>query len=69
MANTFKVLAEEWLKRQTDLLPGTVKRHQGRLERFVYQHIGNKPIDQITAPELPAVLFERLLLIEEVGHG
>jgi integrase len=55
-SNTFKTLAEEWLKRQTDLLPGTVKRHQWRLERYVYPHIANKPIDQITAPELLAVL-------------
>jgi integrase len=34
---------------------GTLKRHQGRLKRFVYPFIGSKPIDQITSLELRGV--------------
>jgi integrase len=55
-ANTFKTMAEAWLERQTELTEGTIKRHRRRLERFVYPHLANKPIDQITAQELLGVL-------------
>ena len=82
-ANTFKVLAEEWLRIKTAKAErlvkvqadnqsaqiharehkspglGTLKRHRGRLERFVYPYIGSKPIDQITSQELRGV-FKRI---------
>jgi integrase len=54
--DTFKIQAEEWLKRRTDLEPNTIRRHQSRLETFVYPHIGNDPIGQIKALQLLAVL-------------
>jgi len=54
--NTLKILAEEWLKRQTDLTEGTIRRHRRRLEKFVYPLLGAKPIDQISAQELLGVL-------------
>ncbi len=54
--NTFKALAEQWLKRQTDLTEGTVTRHERRLERFVYPRLRAKPINSITAQELLGVL-------------
>jgi integrase-like protein/Arm domain-containing DNA-binding protein len=56
-ANTFKILAEEWLKRQVSLLlAGTVNRHRSRLETFVYPYIANKPMKQIVRQDLLAVL-------------
>jgi integrase len=61
LANTFKVKAEEWLEEQTKLgklEPGTISRHQSRLETFVYPKLGSRPIDEITGPELLQVLNE-----------
>ena len=56
-ANTFKILSEDWLKRQVNLLlTGTINRHRSRLETFVYPYIANKPMKQIVRQDLLAVL-------------
>ncbi|HEY2685379.1 MAG TPA: tyrosine-type recombinase/integrase [Steroidobacteraceae bacterium] len=55
--NTFRAMAEDFLKSQTGVLSaGTITRHERRLERFVYKHIGGAAIETITAQELLAVL-------------
>lgn len=50
--NTFKAVAEDWLKRQTDLTEGTITRHRRRLQRFVYPKLGGEPISHIGAQDL-----------------
>lgn len=54
--DTFKAIAQEWLGRQKTLKEITIKRDQDRLENFVYPYIGTRPIGNITAPDLLAVL-------------
>lgn len=55
-ADTFETIAREWLAQQTRLSEATRKRDLGRLERFVFRHIGSKPIATIKTAELLALL-------------
>lgn len=54
--DTFKAIAQEWLGKQKKLKDITIKRDQDRLDNFVYPFIGARPIGNITAPDLLAVL-------------
>jgi integrase len=63
-ANSFEVLAREWFERNmTDKSESHQKRTLGMLERDVLPFLGSKPIADIKAPELLAVLRK----IEERG--
>ena len=55
--NTFKAIAEEWLAKLTreNRAEATLKKTRWLL-RFALKTFGNRPISQITAPELLAVL-------------
>jgi hypothetical protein len=56
-ADTFKVIAEEWLEMQAErLAPITMTKARWILGSFVYPRLGSRPIGAITAPELLAVL-------------
>ncbi len=56
-ANTFEVIAREWW---TQRAPGWSEVHSGnvtaRLEKNVFPYLGRKPISEISAPELLAVV-------------
>ena len=55
--NTFEAVASEWLALQAkSLTESTLSRERSRLERFIFPHLGNRPIAQITPPELLAAL-------------
>jgi integrase len=55
--NTFEAVASEWLALQAkSLTESTLSRERSRLERFIFPHLGNRPITQITPPELLAAL-------------
>ena len=63
-ANSFEVLAREWFERNmSDKSESHQKRTLGMLERDVLPFLGSKPIADIKAPELLAVLRK----IEERG--
>jgi len=52
-ANSFEVIAREWLATKTaKSLPATVLRTTQRLENDLFPYIGNRPIAEIEAPEL-----------------
>lgn len=56
-ADTFKVIAEEWLELQAErLAPITMTKARWILGSFVYPRPGSRPIGAITAPEVLAVL-------------
>jgi integrase len=55
-ANSVQLVSQEWLDKQTDLDPGTIRRHRGRLVKFIYPYIGKRPIAAVTPPELLAPL-------------
>ena len=63
-ANSFEVIAAEWFEKKS---PGWVPKHSTkiieRLRRDVYPFLGSRPIAEITAPDVLAVLR----LIEERG--
>ena len=63
--NNFKAIALEWIGKQR---PTWAKSHaenvEGRLRNHAFQHIGHRPIVDITAPELLMMLRR----IEAVGH-
>jgi len=51
--NTFEAVAREWLALQEKTLTeSTLSRERSRLERFIFPQLGNRPIAQITPPEL-----------------
>jgi integrase len=55
--NTFDAVASEWLALQAkSLMESTLSRERSRLERFIFPHLGSRPIAQITPPELLAAL-------------
>ena len=55
--NTFEKIAREWLARMSlSWAPHTRKTNIGRLELDVFPHLGARPIKEIAAPELLAVL-------------
>ncbi|MBX3714086.1 MAG: integrase arm-type DNA-binding domain-containing protein [Lysobacter sp.] len=57
VTNTFAALAEEWwLKRQTEIVPGTAKRERRMLDTYLLPYIGDLPIGDIAAPALLAAL-------------
>lgn len=54
---TFKSIAEEWIKKMTTRWsPGHAERTKRRLELDVYPDLGNRPISEISTPEMLAVL-------------
>ncbi|MGB6485377.1 MAG: integrase arm-type DNA-binding domain-containing protein, partial [Steroidobacteraceae bacterium] len=56
-ADTFKVIAEEWLEMQAErLAPITMTKARWILGSFVYPRLGSRPVAEITAPEVLAVL-------------
>lgn len=55
--NTFEVIAREWFgKFEVNWAPGHAAKIKGRLENDVYPYIGQRPVLEITAPELLMVL-------------
>ncbi len=55
--NTFETVAREWLSLQGKTLSdSTLSRERSRLERFIFPHLGGRPIAQITPAELLGVL-------------
>jgi integrase len=64
--NTFRAIAEEWLELQTKTLATiTVDVHRTRLTTSLYPAFGSKPIADIRAPDLLAVLRA----VEAAGHS
>ncbi|RLA48222.1 MAG: integrase [Gammaproteobacteria bacterium] len=56
-ANTFEVVAREWLAKQSvGWVEGHTKRITGRLEKGIFPYIGGMPIADITAPKLLEVI-------------
>lgn len=62
--NSFKVVADEWFEKKS---PGWVAKHSAkireRLKRDIYPWLGSRPISDVTAPDVLAVLQR----IEERG--
>ncbi|MHB8813437.1 MAG: tyrosine-type recombinase/integrase [Steroidobacteraceae bacterium] len=55
--DTFKPIAEEWLEMQAErLAPITMTKARWILGSFVYPRLGSRPIAEISAPEVLAVL-------------
>lgn len=55
--NSFEVIAREWFAIfKTSVVPDHADRIMNRLERDIFPWIGRKPIAEITAPEILAVL-------------
>jgi integrase len=56
-ANTFEAVAREWLeKRKHAWAPITVEVKLARLERYILPKLGDRPIAEITPPEVLAML-------------
>ncbi|MBK1655290.1 tyrosine-type recombinase/integrase [Allochromatium vinosum] len=55
-ANSFEVVAREWLGKQTQWTPEHAERTARRLEAHVFPWLGTRPVGSITPPELLAVL-------------
>lgn len=63
--NTFQAVAEEWTEKFQHMWTDShLKNISGRLRRDIYPWIGNRPVGEITAPELLSVLRK----IEARGH-
>lgn len=63
--NTFQAVAEEWIEKFKHMWTEShLKNVSGRLQRDLYPWIGNRPVGEITAPELLQVLRK----IEMRGH-
>ena len=63
--NTFQAVAEEWIGKFRHMWTEShLKNISGRLRRDIYPWIGNRPIGEISAPELLSVLRK----IENRGH-
>lgn len=55
--NTFEVIAREWFsQRKHEWAEGTSKTHLKRLERHIIPALGKRPIKEITAPEVLAMV-------------
>ena len=64
-SDTFKAVAEEWLGLQSKKLAVvTLGKARWMLKTFIYPRLGDKPINEIKAPELLAALRK----IESQGH-
>jgi len=62
--NTFESIAREWLTMQEKKLATiTLKKAKWMLETFAFPQIGSRPITQITAPEILAMLRK----VEAIG--
>ena len=56
-ANTFELVGREWLQLQAgSIKASTHERELSQLERFVFPYLGGRPVTEITAPEVLAVL-------------
>jgi integrase len=56
-ANTFEVVAREWFdNRKPQWAETTVRPKLARLERYILPTLGSRPISEITAPEVLAML-------------
>jgi integrase len=62
-ANSFSVIAEEWLAKQQNMSPATLEKARWTFDSLVNPWIGSRPISDIDAPEM----LKLLLLIEERG--
>ena len=55
--HTFEIVAQEWLELlKNGIKASTFERERSQLERFVFPDLGNRPIAQITTPEILTVL-------------
>lgn len=55
-ADSVEAISREWLTKQVDLEPDTIKAHTQRLEDYVFPHLGKRPIGTVEAPDLLAAL-------------
>ncbi len=56
-ANSFETVAREWFeKREHEWAPSSVKTMRARLEQHILPKLGTRPVADITAPEVLAVL-------------
>jgi integrase len=55
-ADSVEAIAREWLTKQVDLEPDTIKAHTQRLEDYIYPYLGKRPIGTVEAPDLLAAL-------------
>jgi len=56
-ANSFEVIAREWLEKfSTHWVPSHADRIVRRLERDIFPWLGDRPIAEVTSPELLSVL-------------
>jgi integrase len=62
-ADSVEAISREWLEKQRDLQPGTIRRHRRRLEKFIFPYIGKRPVKAVTPPEL----LTHLRRIEALG--
>lgn len=63
-ANSFAALAEEWFAKQArGMAPATVEKTRSMLDSLIFPWIGNRPITEIEAPDILALLRR----IEERG--
>lgn len=62
--NTFEVIAREWLEKKAhEWTPGHLRAKRSHLQRHVFKKLGNRPIAEITAPEV----LETLRAVEAQG--
>jgi hypothetical protein len=58
LGNTFEVVAREWLDLVKDSIKeSTFERERSQLERFVFPELGDRPVSQLTTPEILGVLI------------
>jgi integrase len=62
-ANSFSVIAEEWLAKQQNMAPATLEKARWTFGSLVNPWIGHRPISEIDAPEM----LKLLQRIEERG--
>jgi integrase len=62
-ANSFSVIAEEWLAKQQNMSPATLEKARWTFDSLVNPWIGSRPISDIDAPEM----LKLLQRIEERG--
>ncbi|MBS0207747.1 MAG: tyrosine-type recombinase/integrase [Planctomycetes bacterium] len=56
-ANVFEVIAREWLTmREHEWAPSHALRQRGQVEKHILSKLGNRPVAEITAPEVLAML-------------
>ena len=57
LCHTFEIVAREWLELlKNSIRASTLERERSQLERFVFPDLGNRPIAQLTTPEVLTVL-------------